>query len=281
MNHSTHTILLTAFLSSALVVTAVGCQATVNSSNAFENGAPARADMQPETQSKTLSQTNPDVFVHEDTSSYTSITLHGFTVLVSQSAMNHPETTDPAIKLLGAELKEVLELTPVHTHNDLRAVRFWLEHFNPGFPCACYHPGAQWLDENGYNTDKVGGIEITNAAHFVEWASRDQPLMVLHELAHAYHDQVLGFSNKQIAGSYENAESMGTYESVTHVSGESRRHYGLNNDREYFAELTESYFGKNDFQPFTRDELARFDPQGLQMIEELWGTEREATSVQD
>jgi hypothetical protein len=54
------------------------------------------------------------------------------------------------------------------------------------------------------------------------------------------------------------------------MSRVNRRHYALSNDREYFAELTESYFGKNDFEPFTRDELRAFDPDGYAMIEQLW-----------
>lgn len=214
---------------------------------------------------------NPVVFEHESSDSYKEMNLHGFTVLVSSAAQLHPKATNPALDLLEQKLAQVIELTPAHTHQSLRQVQFWIEHNNPGFPCACYHPGAQWLSDNGYNTDKTGGIEISNPEHFVEWTMRDQPLMVLHELAHAYHDRVIGFNDQDILDTFEQAQLLETYESVAHVSGDTRRHYALNNEREYFAELTESYFGMNDFEPFTRDELARFDPVGLIMIEQAWG----------
>ena len=44
----------------------------------------------------------------------------------------------------------------------------------------------------------------------------------------------------------------------------------MNNEKEYFAEATEAYFGRNDFQPFTRDELKEFDPEMFEMIRRVW-----------
>ncbi|MEZ6164241.1 MAG: hypothetical protein R3B67_07370 [Phycisphaerales bacterium] len=210
------------------------------------------------------------VFVHEATESYTAQKMHGFTVRVSSAAMKNIETTQPALDLLEKELAEVIELTPEHTHRVLRKVVIWVEHNAPEHPCACYHPGRQWLIENGFNPDKEKGIEIANPKNFVEWTERDQPLMVLHELAHAYHDLVLGYDHALVASCYEQAKKSGKFDEVMHVSGKPRKHYALSNDREYFAELTESYFGKNDFAPFTREELRVFDPAGFAMIEELW-----------
>lgn len=212
----------------------------------------------------------PAGFVHEPTESYTERVMHGFTVRVSAAAMAHPDTTEPALALLKDELAEVIRLTPPHTHRTLRRVIIWIEHENPGFPCACYHPGAGWLADNGYNTDKEKGIEIANPRNFVEWVERDQPLMVLHELAHAYHDLALGYDHELIRDCYQRAKAGGKYDEVEHVSGKTRPHYAMNNDREYFAELSESYFGRNDFAPFTREALKAFDPEGYAMIERLW-----------
>ena len=44
----------------------------------------------------------------------------------------------------------------------------------------------------------------------------------------------------------------------------------MNNHREYFAELSEAYFGENDFPPFTRIDLQLFDLQGYEAIEAAW-----------
>jgi len=215
--------------------------------------------------------TPPDepAFIHAQTQAYRQHEIRGFTVLVSPAAVKHAQTTDPALELLEEKLARVVAVTPAHTHEALRKIRFWIEHENPGFPCACYHPSGQWLTGNGYNADKADGIEIANPANFVAWAS-DQPEMVLHELAHAYHDTVLGYDHPLIIETYQSAVESGSYDQVEHINGARRKAYALNDPQEYFAELTEAYFGTNDFAPFTRDELRAFDPDGFAMIEELW-----------
>ncbi|HCT44523.1 MAG: hypothetical protein CMJ35_03545 [Phycisphaerae bacterium] len=228
-----------------------------------------------------MAQPETPAFVHESTDSYTTQQMLGFTVRVSAAAMAHPDTTEPALELLEEELAEVLTLTPEHTHETLRRVTIWIEHNAPEHPCACYHPGRQWLIDNGFNPDKEKGIEIANPKNFVEWTKQSQPLMVLHELAHAYHDLALGFEHPLIASCFAKAEQGGKYDEVMHVSGNPRKHYALSNDREYFAELTESYFGKNDFAPFTRDELRDFDPDGYAMIEALWLHPAQAETTKD
>ena len=46
------------------------------------------------------------------------------------------------------------------------------------------------------------------------------------------------------------------------------RAYALNGPNEYFAELTEAYFGKNDFYPFNRDDLKHHDPDGFRLVDQ-------------
>lgn len=40
----------------------------------------------------------------------------------------------------------------------------------------------------------------------------------------------------------------------------------LDNESDYFAELTESYFWKNNYYPFDRTDLFAYDPVGAEMI---------------
>jgi hypothetical protein len=40
---------------------------------------------------------------------------------------------------------------------------------------------------------------------------------------------------------------------------------------EFFAEMTESYFGSNDFYPFVTGELKRDEPDIFKLMEEIWG----------
>ena len=46
--------------------------------------------------------------------------------------------------------------------------------------------------------------------------------------------------------------------------------YAHTNEREYFAELTEAYFGWNSYFPFTKEELESYDPEGYNLIENSW-----------
>jgi hypothetical protein len=209
-------------------------------------------------------------FVHEPTSSYEQLKMHGFTVFVSKAARAKPEDTEPALSLLQEELAEVVRLVPKKALATLRTIPFFVEYNNPDFPCACYHVSRDWLRDNGYNVAKVRSVEIANPKNFVAWVKLNQPLMVLHELAHGYHDIKFGYSDRYIAAVYKQGVLLGHYESVAHNRGGTRRHYALNNPMEFFAEATEAYFGENDFYPFNRDQLRTHHLQALEMIERCW-----------
>ena len=51
------------------------------------------------------------------------------------------------------------------------------------------------------------------------------------------------------------------------------RAYAMNNVAEYFAELSEAYFGLNDYHPFTRGQLEAHDPEGLRAVAEAWAVD--------
>jgi hypothetical protein len=44
----------------------------------------------------------------------------------------------------------------------------------------------------------------------------------------------------------------------------------LTNEKEFFAEMTEAYFGVNDFFPFTRAELHDSEPDIYVLLREIW-----------
>ena len=82
---------------------------------------------------------------------------------------------------------------------------------------------------------------------------------------------MLKHRNEKVRTAFEQAVKAKSYESVLYFNGRTTRHYALNNDQEYFAELTEAYFGANDFYPFVRVELKQHDPVGYKMIRDTWG----------
>ena len=97
------------------------------------------------------------------------------------------------------------------------------------------------------------------------------PWVVLHELAHAYHDQVLGFDEPRIAAAWKSFCAKEGTKSVLTSPGGKREHYGRTNPQEFFAEMTESYFGSNDFFPFVTGELKESEPETYALLAEIWG----------
>ena len=151
----------------------------------------------------------------------------------------------------------------------LRQVNIWIEVDEPQFPGAVYHPSAGWLADNGYPTEWAEGIQIGNAQNYLDWTSV-QPAIVLHELSHAWHHQVVGYNDPSLLAAYESAMASGLYDAVEYANGTIQEAYATTNVQEYFAELSEAWFWSNDFQPFDRAELLTFDPTGATAVEQAW-----------
>jgi hypothetical protein len=204
------------------------------------------------------------------TSEYETRSVEGWSVRVNRKLLGErKDLGERALRLLDTKLYEIGRTVPDAAVARLRQVPIWLGVDDGHAPCAEYHPSRRWLQENGYNPDKAKGVEIGNAERFLAW-SKSQPSMVLHELAHAYHDQVFGYDEPRIRAAYEAAKQAGSYESILHINGKMQRHYALTNPAEYFAEGTEAYFGTNDFYPFVRAELQRHDPALATLLGEVW-----------
>jgi len=208
----------------------------------------------------------------EPTSNYTPQDVRGWTVYVNHRLLeDQKELGERTLELLGVKLYDVVRIVPGPAVEKLRRVPIWVEFAHPRHPCMCYHPSRKWLSENAFNPEKAGSVEIANAAAFLKW-THEQPWMVLHELAHGYHHRFLGgYDNPEIAVTYAKAIEHGAYESVLHWDGKRVRAYAANNPQEYFAELTEAWFGVNDFYPFVRAEVVKHDPEGAGLLERLWG----------
>jgi hypothetical protein len=204
------------------------------------------------------------------TSAYSRNTIRGWTVLVSKDLLaNDKLTADECLALLDNKLYDVNRIVPGVPLEKVRRVPIWLERDDHLFPGGVYHPSRDWLVEHDVNPDKAKAVEFGNAKNFLAW-SLDQPMLVLHELAHAYHDQVLGYDNPDVRAAYQRAKDSGTYEAVLRGNGSTEKAYAMENEQEYFAELSESYFGTNDFFPFVRAEVQQHDPQMFALLEKLW-----------
>jgi len=78
---------------------------------------------------------------------------------------------------------------------------------------------------------------------------------------------VLGFDNAEIEAAYQYAVASKSYDAVKLYNGRTARAYAMTNAKEYFAENTEAFFGRNDFFRFTRAELAQHDPEMYHLLQ--------------
>jgi hypothetical protein len=212
----------------------------------------------------------PASLAFEPTDKYEKREVRGWTVLVHPDVLAQRKDADAAFDELDAQLKKITEAVPEKPLANLKKVRIWVEWEAKKGGAAEFHPSAGWLKDNSYNPDKVRNVEINNARNFVKWSRQDQPWMVMHELAHSYHFTVLGERYEPLVAAYKQAKDRKLYDAVERVGGRKQKAYAITNPAEYFAELTEAYFGKNDFFPFTRDELKKHDPAGFELMQKAW-----------
>jgi hypothetical protein len=208
----------------------------------------------------------------EATAAYEQRQIMGWKVLVNRNFLaNNRGLADRVLVHLQDHLYRITHRLPPKAVAKLKQIPIWVEENHPKHPCMCYHVSTDWLRNNSMNPEKAKAVEIANGVNFLEW-TKTQPWMVLHELAHGYHDRFLpnGYDNKEVRDAYNAAMKQKLYESVLDSAGGKRRHYACNNQMEYFAEATEAYFGANDYYPFVRPELKLHDPVGYSMIGKIW-----------
>jgi putative heme-binding domain-containing protein len=210
---------------------------------------------------------------------YETRTMRGWTLHINRELLaTDARLLAKALEILDKQLKEITEVVPQAAVAKLKEVPLYFNPEYPGVrPVAEYHPGDGWLKKQGRDPAMAKAVEFTNVRIFEAEANR-MPNVTLHELAHGYHDRVVakGFANPEVAAAYTRAKDSGKYDKVERHLGNGRpntfeKAYAMTTAMEYFAETTEAYFSRNDFFPFTKDELKKHDPDMFELLGKLWG----------
>jgi hypothetical protein len=209
----------------------------------------------------------------DPTEQYEERQMEGWTLRINRTLLRDSQLAEEVLREMRRQLIQIARAVPTPALAKLRNVVIWVEEQDRDEKCMCYHPSREWLTEHAYNPDKAGCVELGNARNFLAW-THEQPWMVLHELAHSYHHQVLGYDNAEIRTAYGKAVTSTSYEQVLHINGQTVRHYALTSDQEYFAECTEAFFGTNDMYPFVGAELKQHDPTAFETLGRVWGRQR-------
>ena len=226
-----------------------------------------------------LSQITPASWAAEKNSlpppaSRTTQNIQGWNVLVDDRLLTSPndELGARALKMLDAKLVDITYVVPSDNLKKLQTVTIVLDLSHGPLHNMQYHPGADWLVEHGYSAKLVKCVHIPEAKDLLtSRCINEQPWVVLHELAHAYHDQILGFEEPRILRVFENYKKSGHGDNALLYNGSRVRHYGLTDQKEFFSEMTESYFGTDDFFPFTAAELMTTEPEIFELMKAIWG----------
>ena len=206
--------------------------------------------------------------------------LQGWAVHV-RSELLTPEKktlTEARLSLVAQQLVEIVRVVPAAAVTELRKIPLWISPPYPKIPLrAEYHPGADWLKKNGRDPAMAKGVEFTNFAILDKEVLR-MPMLALHELAHGYHDRVLGTNQPDIKACFDRAVANKSYDKVSRKNWQGKitpnvKAYAMTNPHEFFAETSEAFFGENDMFPFNRKELEQHDPETLAMLKKVWHVE--------
>jgi hypothetical protein len=206
-------------------------------------------------------------------SSHTIRKVEGWNVRVDDRLLRppHGELGKRALRFLENKLADIRAVLPADRLQKLQGFTIVLDLTHGKLVPMQYHPSAGWLQAHGYSADLAKCVHIPRAEDLPTRRNiNEQPWVILHELAHAYHDQVLGFNEPRIKQAYEDYKKSGHGDKTLRFDGRRVRHYALTDHKEFFAEMTEAYFGVNDFFPFNRAELKEAEPAIYALLRDIW-----------
>jgi hypothetical protein len=212
---------------------------------------------------------------------YEKIQVMGWNLYIEKSISKDKALNAVILKEVREGIKRFIKIVPPDAIKFLQTIPIWASN-EPTYPMRKnergvipFHRDKTWLRDHDLNPHMAPGVHIINPRaalldhKIFEWG----PMTMLHELAHAYHNVKLGLSNPDIRSAYGSAMARGLYLKVPDRKFKNKKvkAYAASNKEEYFAEVTEAYFGKNDWFPHNRKELKEYDPKAYLMVEKVWG----------
>ncbi len=211
--------------------------------------------------------------------SYELLFYKNVDIFLSPHVVKDKQLKEKIIERLTVQIKSMYKLLPLSKLSLLDPIQIWVELNTNDSGYAEYHAYEDWLQANRHNPDKYKSIEITNTLNYLRWSSKD-PLIssvLIHEIAHAYFHSLSEEDKSKVNSAYIDAKKKGLYKNVfrlgTTFQGKQVRidqAWARKDKWEYFSELTESIFAKNDYFPHTSNDLAKYDPVGYKLVRSLW-----------
>ena len=203
---------------------------------------------------------------------YVDIEVQGWKVKVNTRLISGDTSIlKRSLGLFGKELYDIGNTLPPKAVEHLKRVVIWFELSSPhNTYTGMYLSSEDRLERAGINPEKAKSIEIIAPQYIDARTTYGEHWVILHELAHAYHDRVIGFGNQQVKDVFKTIRAAGLYRRVRRGFNTRHHGYALSNYREYFAEISTAYFGHIDYYPNDRADLRHYDPLGYKLVEDLW-----------
>lgn len=223
--------------------------------------------------------------VKEPVAGRKTVKIEGFTFLISEEALGADVSKykRPPLDVLEYECKLLTAMFTPKVVDLLRRLTIFvnwdekvsLNNGRSGIAVASYFPGgAQQAVNDGRHPLQSKTVTIHTLKLLTEMRQpRDdnqQACVLLHEIAHAVHDQLFGSDHAGIRAAYEQAMERRLVEKDS---------YAATNVREFFAEMTCTYFDRLDYYPHNRDDLKKHDPVTFKTMEACWAGAGAPTKV--
>ena len=213
-----------------------------------------------------------------------------FEIVIAKDFIDtRPDDALTALKILTEQIDAAAERLPPASLRRLADVKFWIEADRTGDSWsqsarpALYIPHQYGIVGGGKYAVKAGSIEVPVESFLNERTAADVKhcamFWALHELAHAYHERVLGWDHGGVRRAYQKAKGEHLYDRVATLfplgNGRYEKRmapaYAATNECEYLAELSVLYLARNSTFPNTRSHLRHYDPDGYALMVEVWG----------
>jgi hypothetical protein len=204
--------------------------------------------------------------------------VEGFTVYVHHEVMHHRHDGfgRPPLTALENELNDLRRLLHPKIVAILQTIPIWAEWDDHGIPgaVAVYYSGkAKDLQDNGRDPRMAGNVQVLTLKTLALMRKPGTPLqqvILLHEMAHAVQDRLLGMDNPELKAIYRQAMDRKLYDEVNDKFGQRGPAYARTNPAEYFAEISCAYLDSCNYFPFNHEQLRGHDPVGFKFVERVW-----------
>jgi hypothetical protein len=207
--------------------------------------------------------------------------IEGFTVYVNSEVLQQKfdRFGRQPLAPLERELNDLCRILHPRIVAVLREVPVWAEwdkrsHLMPSALALYWHRDAAGeMQKVGVDPRKAGCIEVYSLRILGEMrrpGTALQQIIILHEMAHAVQDRLVGWDNPELKATFQQAVDRKLYDEVNDRTGRRVRAYARSNVAEYFAEISCAYLDSCNYFPFNQEQLRGYDPAGFKFVERVW-----------